>query len=114
RADIERELLDIGERLRAHGEQVNRPESETGEHGRISTPNLTFHGQLPEEVRTFLEGRPEARRLFRVTNDASQAHGEDAMSEMGQKYFDTIEQMATSKLSRSAEAAKNSPEPRHQ
>lgn len=83
-------------------------------HDLIGSSKFTFHKQLPDEVRKFIEGRPEARRLFRVTDDPTAAHGLDAMHALGGKYWDLAETAAKGRAGAVAdakEAARTSPDP---
>jgi len=91
---------DIEDRLqRAYNEQNGIHEQAAVEHKATEASGgnaTTFLGQLPGEVKTFLQGRFHLRKKFKVTQDASQAGGEDAMQSMGQDaYFNMIERGGT-------------------
>ncbi|HYE20082.1 MAG TPA: LPD38 domain-containing protein [Tepidisphaeraceae bacterium] len=78
---------------------------------------FTFFRQLPTEVKQFMQGRPEMRRVFRVSQNTREAQGADAMHAMGENYWKMAEEIATGKDSRVAAAvkfAKGNPDPQMQ
>lgn len=72
---------------------------------------FTFQGKLPGDVKNFLESVPAARRLFRVTDQPSQADGEDAMHQLGDQYWRIIENIAGSKVKTAKQSAARSDNP---
>lgn len=105
--------------LIAHHEQVgggtqgvSAHESQQFERSGRGMGQTTFHKQLPGEVKTYLEGNPNARRLFRVTDNANDAGGADSMADLGEdKYFAHIDKASGSKLGQALETAHASNDP---
>jgi len=73
---------------------------------------FTFYQKLPGEVKNFLEGRFHLRKLFKVTQNASEAGGEDAMSDLGDDYWRLAEKMGNDRTRLLVEAARRSGNPR--
>lgn len=70
-----------------------------------------FYGKLPTEIKEHMQGRPELRKLFRVTNDRGKAGGADAFGELGDRYLDIAERKAGGSMRQALEEAKKSPDP---
>jgi hypothetical protein len=69
---------------------------------------FTFYKKLPGEVRAYLEGRPELKSLFTLTDRPSDSGGEDAMSSLGpDRYFELAEKMVQGKGAEMDEAVAN-------
>jgi hypothetical protein len=77
---------------------------------------FTFYKKLPGEVRAYLEGRPELKSLFTLTDRPSDSGGEDAMSSLGpDRYFRLAEKMAQGKgaeMDRRRSQRQGAPDPR--
>jgi hypothetical protein len=109
KADLERALLDRHER--EAGNEQNALQSEIEDQG---IGAFTFHQKLPEEVTTFLEGRPELKKVFRVTQNRSEAGGEDAMANLGDRYFDIAGQRGGKDIENALQHAEKSQDPEAQ
>jgi hypothetical protein len=92
KADLERVLIQ-------HHEQ-SRPDYTTDDETALANASSsgsawTFFGKkFPGEVEQYLEGNPAAKKLFALTNDATKAGGEDAMSNMGDRYFQIADKLS--------------------
>lgn len=112
--DIERELLDRYESV--NGDARDAAESEIGKQG---IGPFTFYGKkFPEEVETFLQGHPDRDQLrsqvFKLTDRHELAGGEDAMHNLGDRYFQLAEQTAGKGIEQSVADAEKSQDPRAQ
>lgn len=72
---------------------------------------FTFHKTLPGEVRKHIENNPAARKLFRVTSNASDAKGADALASLGDKYFDLADEAAGGHMTQAIASAEKSDDP---
>ncbi len=78
----------------------------------ISSGNaLTFHNVLPGEVKRHIENNPASRRLFRVTGDAGKAGGADALGQLGDRYWQMVDNLAGSDVKTAKGTAANSNDP---
>lgn len=71
----------------------------------------TFYKNLPGEVNQFSQGRGSIGKLFRVTNDAAEAGGADAMHELGDRYWEIAGKLAGSDLQGAKKSAAESDDP---
>lgn len=107
RAAIEQRLIDYHEEsgagyTAADDQQLNN----------ISSGNaLTFLNRLPGEVRHHIENNPAAKRLFRVTSDPTQAGGDDAFGELGDRYWTLVDKIAGSSIKAAKETARKHGDP---
>ncbi len=113
KGDIEQRILDAHGSVSGEDADNAARIDETG----LSAGDYTFYKKLPGEIRSYLQGRPEMKRVFTTTDDATKAGGEDAMGSMGaDRYFRIAEQQQG--RGRNVDAAKdvlrNSPDPEHQ
>ena len=73
------------------------------------------HDDLPGEVKQFLEGHPDAKRMlrsvFHMTQDRAYAGGEDAMASLGDKYWQIAEARAGKTIEQAVEHGLKSDDP---
>jgi predicted RNA methylase len=108
RADLQGRIIQHYDEL--YGDQA-RADEESMEAAGMTGEAFTFFRQLPGEVKHFIESNPGARRLFRVTENAALAKGEDAMAEFGDDYWRRAGEMADSRLEKALGEARKSPDP---
>lgn len=115
RAEIEQKLLD---HLQETGGTMGMAEQSDLDRA-ASGDAFSFRDQLPEEVKTFLEGRPNLRRFVKVTKPGEpgydNAGGMDALSQLGEdNYFTQLERRAGNNIPKALEAAESSQDPQMQ
>lgn len=110
KAALERHLIDYHNAVTGGGSYTAADERKLNEAAGAGDP-FTFKGKLPTEIRRHVEGRPELRSLFHVTQDARKAGGADAFAELGDEYLDVAERKAGSPLRAAKETAHNSNDP---
>ncbi len=107
RAGIEKALVD--HHNATHDTVGEQAEWDAAGRGHSQT---TFHKALPAEVNRYLEGSPAARRLFHVTDEAGQAGGSDALSDLGEdRYFEHVDRLHGSNLGAAKRTAATSADP---
>lgn len=78
---------------------------------------FTFLRKLPEEITNWLEGHPDRtrlRKMFSVTDDPGKAGGEDAMADLGDRYFQLAEEIGGKSVRRALERLRGNPDPEAQ
>jgi hypothetical protein len=111
RAALHRKIMAHHEEIAGGTRGIGVHESQEFENAGSGYGQTTFHKKLPGEVRKYLEGNPSARKLFRVTQQASEAGGDDAMRDLGDKYFSHIDAMSGNKIEAAIATARKSPDP---
>jgi hypothetical protein len=108
RAALHRKLMEHHERM--GGGYTAHDESELERAGGQKAA-FVFRDKLPGEVKTYLEGRPEAKPLFRIARAGEHANGEDAMHAMGDRYFQVADSLTQSKIGQALDTARASNDP---
>lgn len=112
KAALQRHLLEHHEAMGGGTQGVSAHEAQQFERSGRGMGQTTFHKKLPDEVKTYLEGNPNARRLFRVTSDVNEAGGLDSMHDLGEdQYFAHIDKASGNKVHAALETAHNSNDP---
>jgi hypothetical protein len=111
RAMLERKLVDYHEQV--GGGYTAADEKALSEAGTGATGEsaFTFAHHLPGEIKHYIENNPAARRLFRVTSDPTKAGGEDAMSDLGERYWHIVDSRAGNSVKLAKETIRKSGDP---
>lgn len=110
KAHIERKLIEHHEQVQGKGTYTADDEKWLEGHGGAGSA-FTFYKHLPTEIKQFQQGRPELRKLFKVTNDVKAAHGADAYAADSDRYESIAEAKAGSPLKAAKATARQSQDP---
>lgn len=105
RAALERKLLAYHEES---GGGYTQADADALEQSGGQSSAFVFYKKLPGEVKHYIESNPAARRLFRVSQNPAEAKGEDAMANLGDRYWQIADARSGSQIAAAKETARKS------
>lgn len=71
----------------------------------------TFYGKLPGEIEHYKQNNPAAEKLFTVTEDRTRSHGQDAMHELGDRYWQILDNITGNRIRGAKETLRKDGDP---